>query len=170
MTTHNSPKKPKVSQDDPILILSSAPPYKPSYLVLEKGDDPPTEGSIHSKKSFHDTRLRAFIEEQYFNINGPPPQFWKASNSNWMRSQGIDPTWGSNRSSHGSHKPSHSSQKLCGSSENSEKKSRRTGGPPNDSPFNSGHSRFIAPHRRQVAKVRSALSEKGPMEWTVPIL
>ena len=40
---------------------------------------------------------------------------------------------------------------------------KRTGGPPDDSPSNSGHSRSAEPHSRQVAKVRSALSEM--VQW-----
>ena len=72
-------------------------------------------------------------------------------------------TQSSNRSCHGSHKSSHSSKKMCGSPESFERKSRRTGEPPDDSSSNSGHSKFFALCSRQVAKVRSALSEK--VKW-----
>ena len=105
---HPSPKKPKVSQNDPVM---TAPTYKANSPALEKGDDPPTQGSSHSKTSFHESRPRAFLEGQYFNVNGPPPQFWGASNLSWMRSQRMDPTQSSNRSYHGSYKPNHSSYK-----------------------------------------------------------
>ena len=70
----------------------------------------------------------------------------------------MDPTQGSNRSSHGSHKSIHS-HKSCGSPANSERKPRRTEGPPDDLPFNSRHSSSVAPCSRQVAKVRNALSK-----------
>ena len=75
----------------------------------------------------------------------------------------MDPTQGSHRSIQSSHKSSQSSQKSWNSPENSERRSRRTGGPPDDSPSNSGHSKSATPHSRQVAKVRSALSEK--VQW-----
>ena len=99
--TYSSPKKPRVTQDVPNHVTSSASPHKLNSPVIEKGDDPPTVSS-HSGKSFHDTRPKAYIEGHYFNMNGPLPQFWGASNSNWMRSQRMDPTQGSHRSIQGS--------------------------------------------------------------------
>ena len=73
--THNIPKKTKVSQNGHNLVIPSAPPYKLSFPVLEKGDNLPTQGSIHFKKFFHVIKIRVCIEELYFNINGPLPQF-----------------------------------------------------------------------------------------------
>ena len=75
----------------------------------------------------------------------------------------MDLTQGSHRSIQSSHKSSQSSQKSYNSPESSERRSRRTGGPPDDLPSNSGHSRSDVPRSRQVAKVRSALSEK--VQW-----
>ena len=141
---HNSPSTSHTTGPSP-------PTYKFNSANLEPPEDPPTRGvSGHTRQSYHSSPPHMVMGGQYFNMN-KPPQFWGASNSNWQRSQRMDPEKGSYKSKASSNGSSSSS-------------SRRTGGPPDDSPSNSSHSsRSVLPRNRQVAKVRSALSEK--VQW-----
>ena len=154
------------------------PPYQVNSPAIAKGNDPPSLiDSSHSKSTYHSSKPQMYLGGQYYNMNSPP-QFWGASNSNWQRTQRLEPSQGSHKSKCSSHESQRSTSRRTGgppdmSPPNSghsvrtiDKKpsSRRTGGPPDDSPSNSGHSlRSLVPRTRQVAKVRNALSEK--VQW-----
>jgi hypothetical protein len=157
-TTHSRHGLNTQAPVDPVAVPQGPPPpYKVNSPNLIPGNDPPTKGSSsHTKASYHTTPPKMNMDGTYINMNmnTPPIQFWGASNLVWKQRQRMDPNQDSIRSNRTSHSvKSHDSSR-----------SRRTGGPPDDSPSNSGHtSRSILPRSRREPKVRSALSEK--VQW-----